>query len=135
MSPDDYTVSGTMLTLARETVGASATVTVTVVNDTVDEVDEETIIATLKRGTTEVGTVTVTITDDDSATACSTTDPTQAWCATLTAGQDTSPHRASSSGFGTDLGPGDDDFGSLSATTFTHEAVDYTITQLVRGNP
>ena len=65
MSPDDYTVSGTMLTLARETAGASATVTVTVVDDTVDEDDEETIIATLKRGTTEVGTVTVTITDDD----------------------------------------------------------------------
>ena len=241
MSPDDYTVSGTMLTLARETAGASATVTVTVVNDTVDEVDEETIIATLKRGTTEVGTVTVTITDDDgddvivsfdssmytateggtaavvmvnlsqsatmqtvipitkmnqdstvdgdysgvpgsltfasgdmsksftvtavndsddddgesvllgfgtlptgvvagtpnttvnladddSATACSTTDPTQAWCATLTTGWNSGVHKYI--GFATDLGSSDEDFGSLSASTFTHEAVDYTVTQL-----
>ena len=127
-APDDYTVSGTMLTLARETAGASATVTVTVVNDMVDEDDEETIIATLRRDTTVVSTVTVTITDDDSATACSTTDPTQAWCATLTTGRNSGVHKYI--GFATDLGSSDEDFGSLSATTFTHEAVDYTVTQL-----
>ena len=63
---NDYTVSGTILTLARETAEASAAVTVTVENDEMDEdPEEETIIATLKRGTTVVGTVTVTIEDDD----------------------------------------------------------------------
>ena len=65
-APNDYTVSGTSLTLAKETAGASAAVTVTVVNDTADEaLEEETIIATLMRDTTVVGTVTVMITDDD----------------------------------------------------------------------
>ena len=74
--------------------------------------------------------VTITLQDNDSATACSITDPTQVWCATLTAGENPLRNRPASSGFGTDQGPDDVDFGSLSATTFTHEAVDYTITQL-----
>ena len=62
----DYTVSGTSLTLDGETTGASATATVTVINDDVDEaIDMETIIATLKLDGTAVDSVTITVTDDD----------------------------------------------------------------------
>ena len=61
----DYTASATSLTLAKETANASATLTVTIVDDTADEnPEEETIIATLAVGTMTAA-VTITVTDDD----------------------------------------------------------------------
>ena len=62
----DYAVSRTSLTLAKETGNASATATVTVYDDAIDEaVDRETIVVALKLDGTTVDTVTITVVDDD----------------------------------------------------------------------
>ena len=61
----DYMVSATSLTLAGGTTGASATVTVTVIDDMLDEnPEEETVVATLRLGAV-TESVTITIVDDD----------------------------------------------------------------------
>ena len=61
---DDYTISGKSLMLgAGET---AVTATVTARQDRVDD-DAETIIVTASHGSTTIGSVTITITDDDAA--------------------------------------------------------------------